>query len=158
MLASAAERAPNELAVARSGVHAAGLPEQVLAGRRLELAPERPRALQQRDVIRVLVVSEPDNAGEPGRRAVGVPARERLEADDLRATPREVRGRCAAVRAEADHDDVGHAGRQSARSRRCRWIAPNLGCRTSSTRRMPSLSMIRSDATLRGFERLTRWS
>src|SRR5205823_4376525 len=46
VFAGAAERAADELAVARSGVHAAGLAQELLAGRPLELPPEDPRPLQ----------------------------------------------------------------------------------------------------------------
>src|SRR5260370_6338875 len=67
----AAERAPDELAVARSGVHATGLAQEVVAGRRLELAPEGPGALEQRDVVRMLVV------GRSEERRVGKECRSR---------------------------------------------------------------------------------
>ena len=106
MRARARERSAHQLAGGRARVEAAGLRQEGLAARALELAPEVPRAAEQRNVVRVLVVREPDDPREPAGGAERVSARETLEAEHRRAALRQVIGGRAAVRAKPRDDDV----------------------------------------------------
>src|SRR5207249_3928861 len=102
--ASALERARDELARRRAGVEPAGLGEELLSARALELTPQVPRTAKERDVVRMLVVGEPDDPRQAARRAERVPAREAIEAEDRGGARREVvRGR-ATVRSEPRDD------------------------------------------------------
>ncbi len=123
MRAGALERAADELAVGPSEEEAAGLREECLAGFALELAPEIPGAAEERDVVGVLVVREPDDAREAARRAERVAARELLEAEHARAAPREVICGRAPVRAEADDDRVDCPGHRVSIEVSAAWLA-----------------------------------
>src|SRR5205814_10078831 len=76
VFARARESARNERAVRPPGVEATGPGEQPLAALRLELAPQGPCAAQQRNVVGVLVVREPDDPRQTARRAERVAALE----------------------------------------------------------------------------------
>src|SRR5688500_10384668 len=78
-----------ELTVWPSHVQATGLREQGRTALALELAPEVPRAFEQRDVARVLVVGEPDDPREPAERRGRVSAREAIEAEHALSALRE---------------------------------------------------------------------
>src|SRR3989442_884864 len=106
MTARALERAGDELTVGRPGVQATGLGQKMLAAHTLQLAPELPRAAEQRHVVGVLVIGEPDDPRKAAGGAEGVAACDPVEAEHRRPARRErVSGR-AAVGAEPRHDDV----------------------------------------------------
>src|SRR5205814_6587014 len=92
----ALERTRDQLAVRISGVEPAGLGEKRLAALAFEVAPQGPRAAQERDVIRMLVIREPDDPREAAGRAERVTARESIEPEDRRAARSEpISGRAA---------------------------------------------------------------
>jgi hypothetical protein len=104
--ARALQRAGDELAVRIAGVEPAGLGEELLAALAFELAPQRPRAAEERDVVGVLVIGEANDPRESARRSESVSPREAIEAEDRRATRGEpVCGR-AAVSSEPRDDDI----------------------------------------------------
>ena len=130
VLRRAAERAGDQRTLARAGVEAAGLAEQLLTGRGLELAPERPGPAQEREVVGMLVVREADDTSTTAGGAQGVAARKGFEAEDLLAPPGEMRGRGAPVGAEAD-DDIAHRGTVANSSRKRPMTIAALGMRSS---------------------------
>src|SRR5207245_5776715 len=65
--ARAIERARDKPAVRRPRIEATGFGQKVLTARSLELALELPGAAQQRYVVGVLVIREPDDPGEAAR-------------------------------------------------------------------------------------------
>ena len=119
------ERAVEDGAALGARVHAAGDVEQLLARERLELAPQLVRPPQQRDVGGMLPVGQPDDPGEPVRRAVLVQQVEALQAQHAEAAAREMEQRGAAHPAEAENDDVvcGHGC-----SRKLKSPQSNRGC------------------------------
>ena len=73
---------------------------------RLELAPQLVRAAEQRHVVGVLEVREPDDPREPVRGALLVEQVEALEPEDALAAAGEVVERRAPHSADSDDDDV----------------------------------------------------
>ena len=80
--------------------------EQLLAGQRLELVPQLVAATQERDVGRVLVVGEPDDAGQAVRRAELVQQVVLLQAEHAPPAARQVVRRGGPHSAQADDDRV----------------------------------------------------
>src|SRR5437870_13718949 len=114
MRARAQEGAADELPIWIADVEAAGLGEKGPAAHALEVAPERPRAAEERHVIGMLVIGEADDPREAAGRAEGMPAHKSIETEDRRAARGEpVCGR-AAVGTESRDDDVCvHVSRKS---------------------------------------------
>ena len=98
--------AANHRALSQSRVDAAGDDEKPLTGNGLELAPQRVRPPQQRHVIRMFRISEPDDPAASVRRTELVSNAELLEAKDTRTAAGEMEQRCAAHPAQADDDRV----------------------------------------------------
>ena len=130
----AGERSRHELAVGRPHIQTAGLREQRLSTVALELAPQLPRALEERHVARMFVVREPDDARQAAERRERLAAREAIESENALPALREAIRRGAAVGAETGNDRVVQrlAHRRVSRrwpSRRC-WRPPrSSGCR-----------------------------
>ena len=97
-------RTPSRIAVA--ALDDPGDVEELLAGLGLELAPQLVGAPQQRHVVGVLEVGEPDDPRQPVRRAVLVEQVEALEPEDALSAPGEVVERGASHPADSDDDDV----------------------------------------------------
>ena len=98
--------------------------EQLLAGLALELAPELVCASQQRDVVGMLEVGEPDDPGEPVRGALLVRHVETLEPEDALAAPGKVIQRRAAHASDPDDDNVvalAHRRTDPTAGQRTRW-------------------------------------
>ena len=100
------ERAAEGRPVLRAALQRAGRDQQLLAGDRLELVPELVAAPQQRDVGRMLVIREADDARQPVRRAELVQQVVLLEPQHAPATACQVECRCRSHAAEADDDRV----------------------------------------------------
>ena len=80
--------------------------EELFAGLGLELAPQLVGSPEQRHVVGVLEVGEPDDPRQAVRRAVLVEQVEALEPEDALSAPGEVIERGASHPADSDHDDV----------------------------------------------------
>ena len=80
--------------------------EELLPGLVLELAPQLVRAAQERHVVRMLEVPEPDDPRQSVGRAVLVQHVEAFEPEHAAAPPSEVVERCAPHPADSDHDRV----------------------------------------------------
>ena len=110
-----AERGP----ILRAALERAGGDEQPLAGIGLEVVPELVGPPQERHVRRMLVVGQPDDPGQPVRRAELVEEVELLQPEYPPPAARQVIGRCGPHPAEADDDrviPVGHAATSSSMS------------------------------------------
>src|SRR5438067_7011825 len=107
----ALERTRDQLAVRISRVETARLGEKRLAALAFEIAPQSPGPAEERNVIRVLVVGEPDDPREATGRAERVTARESIEPEDRRAARGEPISGRAAVCAESSDDHVERPGR-----------------------------------------------
>jgi len=104
--------ARDEPAAGRAETQAGALGQQVPAGALLQVVPALVGAADQRHVVGVLVVREPDDPRQTARRSERVAARKALESEHGRTTLREMKSGAAAVRAEARDDDVRvHAGK-----------------------------------------------
>src|SRR5205823_11165847 len=107
----AAARIPNADDVGTRGVacvDAAGDDEQSLAGRHLELAPQRVRPAHERNVIGMFPVREADDAALTVRRSELVRDVELFERQHARAARGQMIGGRAAHAADTDDDDVMH--------------------------------------------------
>ena len=102
----ALERTRDQLAVRIAGVEPAGLGEKRLAALAFEVAPQSPRTAEERDVIRMLVIGEPDDPREAAGRAKRVATRESIEPEDGRAARGETVGGRAAVSPESSDDHI----------------------------------------------------
>ena len=80
--------------------------QELLAGFGLELAPQLVRAAEERHVVGVLEVREPDDPRQPVRGALLVEQVETLEPEDALAAAGEVVERSAPHSADSDDDDV----------------------------------------------------
>src|SRR5450759_5241861 len=106
VLARASQRAGDDHSVARADHEPARDLHQRCSARRLQLAPQFVRSLDQRHVQRMLEVGLANNATVPVRRAELVCLRELLESQNAEATACEMKQRRAAHRAQSDDNGV----------------------------------------------------
>ena len=99
-------RAENAVEDAVAALDDSGDVQELLARLGLELAPQLVRAAQERHVVGVLEVREPDDACQSVRRAVLVEQVETLETEHVLAAASEVVERRAPHSADSDDDDV----------------------------------------------------
>ena len=104
------ERALEDGATLGPGIDASRDVEEPLPGETLELAPQLVGATQERDVGRMLPVGEPDDPGEPVRRAVFMHQVEALQPEHPEPSARQVKQCRAAHTSETKHDRIvsGH--------------------------------------------------
>ena len=134
VLLARAERAGEDHLLRRAGVDRAGHVQQLLSGRRLQLAPQLVGAAQQRHVVDVLVVGEPDDPRDAVRRALLVRNVEPLEAEHSPAAARQVVERGAAHAADADDDRVVALAAHADTLERCSRLRPVASLSTSIVR------------------------
>ena len=98
--------AGKQFAILAASIDRTGRDQQFLAARRFDVMPELVGAQQQRHVIRVLVIGQPDDAADAVGRAHRMGDVEPLQAENPLAAARQLEGGRAAHAADADDDDV----------------------------------------------------
>ena len=101
-----AQRALDDVRIGLADHEAAGLEEQRLAARPLELAPQVARSTRDRREARMLEAGDPEQARCAGGTAPRMHGLELLEPEHVQAAGSEPPGGARADRAEADHRDV----------------------------------------------------
>ena len=105
VFSGAPQRARHDHPILRADHQSAGDLHQRCAARVLQLAPQLVRALNERDIQRVLEISLPNDPAVTMRRTQRVPGSELLETEHPHPSAREMKQCSAPHRAEADHDD-----------------------------------------------------